>query len=331
MRLREWTIHGGRLAEAQLYYRDAPTPWLDLSTGINPEPWPGADALTFDWARLPDDAELRRLETVAMAYFGARGPQVLALPGTEFGLRGLATLGLPAPFRHVWPGYRTHAEALPGSLPVSFDAAIELAGQGGTIVLANPSNPDGRLLAPADVMALAAVLARSGGWLVVDEAFIDAQDGGSIVPLLDGTEPVLVMRSFGKFFGLAGARLGFAVGPAAMIARWRATVGSWPLSAAAIAIGTAAYGDSIWIASTRAALFERAAALDRVLRCHGLEPIGASPQFRLVACEASALFDRLARGGILTRPFDYDPRWLRLGVPASRADLARLDRALAGG
>jgi len=331
VRLREWTIHGGRLAEAQLYYRDAPTPWLDLSTGINPEPWPGTDALTFDWARLPDDAALCQLEAVATAYFGARGPQVLALPGTEFGLRGLATLGLPAPFRHVWPGYRTHAEALPGSLPVSFDAAIELAGQGGTIVLANPSNPDGRLRAPADVMALAAVLARSGGWMVDDEAFIDAQDGGSIVPLLDGTEPVLVMRSFGKFFGLAGVRLGFAVGPAAMIARWRATVGSWPLSAAAIAIGTAAYGDSGWIASTRAALFERAAALDRVLRRHGLEPIGASPQFRLVACEASALFDRLARVGILTRPFDYDPRWLRLGVPASRGDLARLDRALAGG
>jgi len=336
--LSEWTIHGGRLSEAQRRYPQAPGPWLDLSTGINPEPWPGIGELVFDWQRLPDEAALRTLEAAAADYFGARGPQVLALPGTEFGLRGLAALGLPAPFRHVWPGYRSHAEALPGSEPVAFDSllaqamvGLAQAMVGGTIVLANPSNPEGRLVPPADLLVLAKALAQEGGWLVIDEAFVDAHAGSSIVPLLDGSEPVIVTRSFGKFFGLAGLRLGFAVGPAPIIARWREMIGSWPLSAAAIAIGTAAYADAGWIATTRNALFERGEALDRVLRRRGLEPIGASPQFRLLECDAAKLFERLAGAGILTRPFDYEPRWLRLGVPASAGELARLDRALVNG
>ena len=324
----ELTIHGGRLSEAERRYPQAPSPWLDLSTGINPEAWPGIGKLVFDWQRLPDEAPLQTLEAAAAAYFGATEPQAMALPGTEFGLRGLAALGLPAPFRHVWPGYRTHAEALPGSEPIPFDSLLAQAMLGGTIVLANPSNPDGRLVPPAELVDLAKALAKAGGWLVVDEAFIDAHAGNSIIPLLDGTEPVIVTRSFGKFFGLAGVRLGFAVGPAAIIARWREAVGSWPLSAAAIAIGTAAYADAGWIATARNALVVRAAALDSVLRHRGLEPFGACPQFRLVECNAPELFDRLAGAGILTRPFDYDSRWLRLGVPASASELARLDRAL---
>lgn len=326
-----WTVHGGRLSDAQKAFPGAPLPWLDLSTGINPEPWPGTSALAFDWERLPDEAALHALEAAAAACFGARSQQVLALPGTEFGLRGLASLGLPAPFRHVWPGYRTHAEALPGSEAIAFETAAKQAARGGTIMLANPSNPDGRLVPPADLLALAHRLGEAGGWLVVDEAFVDAHSGHSIVPLLDGTEPVIVTRSFGKFFGLAGVRLGFAVAPAETIARWRDALGSWPLSSAAIAIGTAAYADGEWIAATRSALFERAAAMDHVLRRHGLEPIGACPQFRLVECDAAEQFERLARAGILTRPFDYNPRWLRLGVPAQPGELDRLDRALGHG
>src|ERR1700747_2033336 len=95
--LSEWTIHGGRLSQARRRYRQAPGPWLDLSTGINPEPWPGISGLIFDWQRLPDETALRTLEATAAAYFGAQDQQVLALPRTEFGLRGLAALGLPTP------------------------------------------------------------------------------------------------------------------------------------------------------------------------------------------------------------------------------------------
>jgi cobalamin biosynthetic protein CobC len=327
--LSEWTIHGGRVSDARKAFPRAPLPWLDLSTGINPVAWPGIADLAIDWRPLPDERALHGLERVAGAYFDARGMDVLALPGTELGLRSLSALGLPAPFRHVAPGYRTHGETFAGSRPIACEALADEAARGGTIVLANPSNPEGRLIAARDLRAVAEDLARAGGWMVVDEAFVDAHADGSIIPLLDGSLPVIVTRSFGKFFGLAGVRLGFAVAPAPIVARWRAAIGSWPISTAALAIGGAAYADTGWIGATRAALVERAGALDAVLRRHGLEPSGASPLFRLVTCDAARLFERLASQGILTRPFDHSPRWLRLGVPGGAADLARLDAALA--
>ncbi|WP_235955027.1 aminotransferase class I/II-fold pyridoxal phosphate-dependent enzyme [Sphingobium psychrophilum] len=326
--LTDWTIHGGKLSDAAIAFPDAPSPWLDLSTGINPDPWPGAAWLAIDWQRLPDAAAITALEMAAACHFGARGRDVLALPGTELGLRGLRGLPLPAPFRHVAPGYGTHGEALPGSRAITADRLAEEAALGGTILCANPANPDGRLIAVDALLAIAATLAQSGGWLVVDEAFIDAHGDASILPQLSGEQPVIVMRSFGKFFGLAGVRLGFAVAPPAIIAPWRAAIGSWPVSAAAIAIGAAAYADADWIAATRQRLRARADAMDAVLRRHGLEPQGESPLFRLVDCDAARLFARLARRGILTRPFAYAPRWLRLGVPGCAADLDRLDRAL---
>jgi cobalamin biosynthetic protein CobC len=329
--LADWTIHGGRLSDAAIAFPDAPSPWLDLSTGINPDPWPGTAGLAIDWQRLPNAAAIAALEAAAAWHFGAGEPDVLALPGTESGLRGLRGLPLPAPFRHVAPGYGTHGEALPGSRPIPADRLVEEAALGGTILCANPANPDGRLIAVDHLLEIAAILARSGGWLVIDEAFIDAHPDASILPRLSGDEPIIVLRSFGKFFGLAGVRLGFAVAPPAIIAPWRAAIGSWPVSAAAIAIGAAAYADADWIAATRKRLRACADALDAVLRRHGLEPQGASPLFRLVDCDAARLFARLARRGILTRPFAYAPRWLRLGVPDRAEDLDRFDRALGDG
>ena len=327
MSVYNWTIHGGRLSSAQVAFPQAPTPWLDLSTGINPDVWPGVGRIGIDWHRLPDDAALHALEAAAAVHFGANGPAVCALPGTEFGLRSLRQLSLPEPFRHASPGYRTHGEAFPGSRPISHGALIEEAAKGGTILLANPTNPDGRLMAAGEVFALAEVVSRAGGWLVVDEAFIDAHDAASVVPLLTGSEPVVVLRSFGKFFGLAGLRLGFAVGPHAIITAWRGVIGSWPLSAAAIGIGAAAYADRTWIEQMKVQLAERALAFDQVLRRHGLEPLGHCPLFRLVKGDAASRFNRLAGRGILTRPFDYDAQWLRFGVPMD-ADLTRVDEAL---
>ena len=331
MDMAEWTIHGGRLSDARMAFPAAPLPWIDLSTGINPDPWPGAADVAIDWRHLPEAAALDGREACAAACFGAKDAHVMALPGTEMGLRSLRTLNLPPPFRHVSPGYSTHWQALPDSRAIGFDALQAEAAMGGTMLLANPANPDGRLIPVADLQGIAATLAQSGGWLVVDEAFIDAHQGASLIPHLSGVERIIVLRSFGKFFGLAGVRLGFAVAAPAIIAQWRIALGSWPVSAAAIAIGAAAYGDTDWIAETRVRLRARADALDAVLRRHGLEPGGASPLFRLVEYDAARLFERLARRGILTRPFDYAPRWLRLGVPGSAEDLARLDRALSDG
>jgi len=324
--LHGWTFHGGRLSEARRAYPDTPGPWLDLSTGINPHAWPGAAGVEVDWRALPDGNALAELEQAAAGYFGTSPERVCALPGTEIGLRLLDDLGLPRPAFHVVPGYRTHAEAFAGSTAIDRGMLAEAARAGGTVLLASPNNPDGHVFAAKELLEIAR---GSNGWLVVDEAFADASPAVSLIPHLDPAARVLALRSFGKFFGLAGVRLGFAVGPESLIAALRRKLGSWPVSSAAIQIGTGAYRDTAWIAAMRDRLAGDVAALDAVLVRHGFEPMGDCPLFRLI--NAGSSFDRLAQRGILTRPFDYAPSWLRLGLPGSDAALARLDRALADG
>lgn len=323
-----WTGHGGRLEAACKFFGDSGEPWLDLSTGINPHAWPGA-GIAIDWRALPDEGALRELERVAADHFGVDPACLSALPGTEVGLRMLGRI-LPGPARHVWPSYRTHGEMF-GASAACPAQELEHATSGITI-LANPNNPDGHVVSADRLVAHLDRVRAGKGWLVVDEAFVDANPENSLSRRIGDTAPLVIFRSFGKFFGLAGLRLGFVLGPRALIAEFRALLGAWPISAAAIAIGTAAYGDAAWIAAMRHRLAEDAAGLDTVLHAQGYRPTGACPLFRLIETEdAGALFERLARRAILTRPFDYDPRWLRIGLPGSDAALARLALALADG
>lgn len=316
-----WTWHGGGVAAARA--RFGGEDWLDLSTGINPHAWPGTPPV--DWRPLPDEQALRRLEQAAAAHFGCDADSVCAVPGTETGLR-LIGERLDGPIFHLVPTYRTHGE-MADSRPVRMEGLA--AADGATLILANPNNPDGRLL---ERDALHAMLARRGdGWLLVDEAFADCHPAHSIAADVADGRRLLVFRSFGKYFGLAGLRLGFVLGPRAVVAALRQRLGAWPVSAAAIAIGTAAYGDTAWIAATRLRLQREAAALDAMLRAAGFHPQGACPLFRLIDCDAPALFGRLAKRAILSRPFDHNPRWLRLGLPGSAASLARLQAALTDG
>jgi len=320
-----WTWHGGNLAAAKRHFGG--DDWIDLSTGINPLPWPGAERMAINWQRLPDGNALAELETVAAAFFGVAPGHVCAVPGTEIGLRMAGRL-IGGEARHAVPSYRTHGEMIAGNLAAT-DA--EIAVWDGTIILANPNNPDGRAHAPE---ALDALMATRGdtGWLLVDEAFADCDPALSLASRIADDRRLLVFRSFGKFFGLAGVRLGFVLGPEPFLRELRAMLGAWPLSAAAIAIGTAAYADGEWIAATRRRLSGQAAALDATLADAGYPPRGACPLFRLIETEAvPALFDRLARRAILTRPFADQPHWLRFGLPADEQALARLADALADG
>lgn len=320
-------FHGGKLAEARVHF--GPGDWIDLSTGINPHAWPGAGTLAIDWQALPDPGALDDLEAAAAACFGTDPAHVCAVPGTEIGLRLLGDV-LPGPANHAWPSYRTHGEMLPGSRAVDLS---DLAGlQDASLIVANPNNPDGRITPPATLLGWLETRQSSASWLVVDEAFADASPEISLGAHVHDGQRLIVFRSFGKFFGLAGVRLGFVLGPRALIAQYRQRLGSWPLSAAALAIGTAAYRDAEWIAAMRQTLSERAAALDAVLEQRGFKALGACPLFRLIETrDAAALFEHLAARAILTRPFDYDPRWLRLGLPVDQAALDRLDKALADG
>ncbi len=324
-----FTWHGGRLADARAVYGDGPEPWIDLSTGINPAPWPCANAIALDWQRLPDPAALAELEAIAARHFGVEPVLCCAVPGSEIGLRLLGQV-IELPGRHWAPAYRTHATVC--GQAVSIDDIMRPPTTADLLLLANPNNPDGRIIGHAQLDEWRQGQERAGGWLVVDEAFADVSAAISIAPQVDDGSNLIVLRSFGKFFGLAGVRLGFVLAPRAIIARFRQLLGDWPLSAAALAIGFAAYADTAWIAAMRAALIERAARLDAVLHAQGLEPRGACPLFRLIETpDADVLFGQLARHAILTRPFADHPHWLRLGLPSGDVEMARLDRALADG
>lgn len=320
----DWTWHGGALEAAKRYFGTDDRSWLDLSTGINPHRWPGVDGIAIDWRRLPEREALAGLEAAAAAHFGAQPHHVCAVPGSEIGLRLIGRI-LGGSARYATPSYRTHGEIFADMVSVRLDEV----GIDGTLVLANPNNPDGRIISVGTVEAM---LAKRKDWLLVDEAFADCDPAISIAHHVDDHARLLVFRSFGKFFGLAGVRLGFVIGPPAVLAPLRDLLGAWPVSTAAIALGTAAYRDRRWIETMRERLRSEAAALDAMLADQGLTASGDCPLFRLLDTEnAAALFERLARAAILTRPFADQPRWLRIGLPGSNEALGRLEAALAHG
>lgn len=315
------TVHGGRLGDARASFGGEAGDWLDLSTGINPNAWTPPEGVAPAWRALPDPRELARLERTAAAYFGGDPALCAAVPGSEAGLRALGRLlGLPGV--HPPLCYGTYAQAF---------AAPRTAGRvPSVLVVGNPNNPDGAIMPREALLAALARQEHSGGWLVVDEAFADCAPEWSVAGEVADNRRLIVTRSFGKFFGLAGVRLGFVLAPAALLAELRQLQGEWPVCAAALSFGTAAYADAPWIVRTRAALARSATHLDDVLTRHGLAPRGHCPLFRLAETDAAHdLFAALARRHILTRPFADRPRLLRFGLPGDAAALARLDAALA--
>lgn len=316
-----FVAHGGRLSAACARYGGTPEDWLDLSTGINPVPWPGAESYAPDWQALPDPAALARLEAVAASHFGADPATCAAVPGSEAGLRALGGVLRQLPLAPGPLTYSTYAKA--------FDPAPSGAAGPTVRVLANPNNPDGTLQTRTEVLAALARQEADGGWLVVDEAFADPHMGVSVAGEVGEGRRLVVTRSFGKFFGLAGLRLGFVLAPLAILDALRRLHGDWPLSSAAIDLGLTAYADTDWIGQARRSLPRRAQTLDTLLACFGLAVQGASPLFRLVRTDrAAGLFETLARAHILTRPFEGHPQLLRFGLPGNDSALARLEAAL---
>ena len=198
-------------------------------------------------------------------------------------------------------------------------------------VIVNPNNPDGRLVGVDDLLTLAGDFRAAGKSLIIDEAFVDyLPRAASLAPHLP-LPGVTVLRSFGKSFGLAGLRLGFALGAPAMTARLREKLGPWAVSGAAVEIGARAYADDDWLNQSAARLHKDCDRLDALLQRSGFDLVGGTPLFRL-ACHAQAgeIFQRLGAGGVLVRPFPARPEWLRFGVPREDADFARLEAVLRG-
>lgn len=319
------THHGGRLGDARACFGGDASDWLDLSTGINPNAWSPPADMTVDWRALPDPGDLAELERIAAAYFGVEPTHCLAVPGSEAALRALGDM-LQLPGRHLPLCYSTHIDAFAQARPMSLQDGPEPS----VMVLGNPNNPDGATTPHEAVRAALAKQESGEGWLLVDEAFVDCAPHASVAAWVAHNRHLIVTRSFGKFFGLAGVRLGFVIAPATVLARLRERQGEWPVCSAALAFGCAAYADHAWIEGTRRDLAASALRLDTILRRHGLEPRGACPLFRLVETpSAPQLFAGLACAHILTRAFADHPRLLRFGLPGDDTALARLDAQLA--
>ena len=293
--------------------------WIDLSTGIAPWAWPTALALP-GLDRLPEPAEIGELEAAAAQAFGVADPaQVVAVPGTDLAMRLLAPLiGATRP-AVLQPGYAGHRAAWPEAEPVTGVADGRSAGQD-LFVLASPANPDGRVADPAALLSLSQRMR-----VVVDEAYADPAPG--LCP--HASDRLIVLRSFGKFYGLPGLRLGFVIAGPAIAEPLRAMLGDWPVSSPAIAIGTAAYRDGPWQRAQHGRIQEAGELLDALLIRAGLPIVGCAPLFRLIACDRAAdLFETLARHATLTRPFTEACDRLRIGLPRDAAVRARLSAAL---
>src|ERR1700722_1090951 len=334
--VRRWEeplLHGGDLAAGRRLFPDAPKPFIDLSTGINPNPFPLSLLPADVFAHLPESDKLASLAAIAAQTYGApSAAHVVAAPGTQILLPLVAALARPGRAAVLMPSYGefTRAASFAGHDVAEVDGLAAI-GDAQLVLVANPNNPDGRLFARNDLIALAAKLRAQGGLLVVDEAFMDVGPSGeSLAADLSGGN-VVVLRSFGKFFGLAGVRLGFALAAPKIATRLSAMLGPWAVSGPALAIGAKALADAAWIKKTRNRLEGSAKKLDGVLTNSNLDLVGGTNLFRLVRTDAAGeLFDHLGRAGILVRRFPEQANWLRFGLPANAQAWRRLRIALAG-
>ena len=280
---------------------------------------------------MPDAEAIGRLEAAAARFYGAcDAASAVAAAGSQAIVQWLPQI-LPARkigiFGFTYGEYARCFAAAGAEVVVCEDldglAAADVA------VIVNPNNPDGRCVPVDALLQLAARLAARGGTLVVDEAFADLLvPSASLVPHLPRAGAI-VLRSFGKTFGLAGLRLGFAIASPPLAEILRRMLGPWAVSGAAIAIGESAFADRAWHEATLRELSNAAAALDRVLEGAGFAVVGGTSLFRLVCHpQAGEIFRQLAEAGILVRPFARRRDWLRFGIPGSHADWQRLAAAL---
>ena len=326
-------LHGGNLDEARRAFPSAPRPWIDLSTGINPWPWPVPTLPTEVRAALPSKSALAALEAAAALYYGVPDPHlVVAVPGTQAAIQWLPRLISRGAVAVLGPTYAEHARgwSLAGHKVVEAASLDALEGAA-TAILVNPNNPTGRTVAPEILLDLAARKARESLYLVVDEAFADVTPEISAAGFA-GRPGLVILRSFGKFFGLAGVRLGFVIAPTGLANALREAIGPWAVSGEALAIGRAAFEDAEWQATMRRRLAEARASLDADLDQAGLAIEGGTDLFRLArAAKEPQLFQRLAGAGLWVRRFEHESAWLRFGLPPDDAARTRLRKALAEG
>ncbi len=310
--------HGGRLRAAADRWRIPLADWLDLSTGIAPWPYPLPAPPADVWLRLPEDDD--GLEAAARAYYGT--DRLLALPGSQAAIRWLPRLLPPARVAMPSPLYNEH----PAAWRAAGHEVVDWNGEADYAVLCNPNNPTGTRL------SCDALLERAGSLrlMVVDEAFIDAEPADSLAAFAGAadTENIVVLRSLGKFFGLAGARLGCAIASPALLDKLAEALGPWAVSHPARWAARMALHDTVWQVAQRTRLHDASVRLAALLRETGLGIPAGTAMFQYVATpRADALHEGLARRGIFVRRLT-NPAALRFGLPGSEDGWRRLTECL---
>ncbi len=320
--------HGGGVRRMAAASGTAPEDWLDLSTGINPFNWPLPEIPLSAWKRLPEDED--GLIEAASAYYGTSA--LLAVAGAQSAIGLLPRLRPTCRVAVVGPTYAEHDHAwqLCGHAVSVVDQttleheidAFEV------IVVVNPNNPTGEYLQLERLRDWHKALQARGGWLIVDEAFMDPTPQGSLIEEAMA-EGLIVLRSFGKFFGLPGARLGFVAAHPDLLQALRELAGPWPVNGPARWIASRALGDSLWQQDTRVKLAQKSEALAHLLRECDLTPSGGTPLFCWVRTgRARSVYQHLLEQQVLVRVFD-DPLGLRFGLPGGAHEWERLRTALA--
>ena len=319
--------HGGKLRDAAEQYNIPLQQWLDLSTGINPNPWPIPAIPESAWARLPENND--GLLEVARHYYNA--PSLLAVAGSQMAIQALPRLRKQSRVAMLHPSYNEHYQAWfsHGHQVISLEAdQIEAhIDQLEVLLLVNPNNPTAQRFSESQLLSWHQQLQQRGGWLIVDEAFLDCTPQQSIAQH-SHLAGLIVLRSVGKFFGLAGARIGFVCATETILQPLAELIGPWVLSGPARHIAKAALADHNWQQQARHQLTDQGQRLAQLLSQHQLPPTGSTPLFSWIKTEqASKQHRQLAQQGILTRLFS-EPQSIRFGLPKNEAQWQRLESAL---
>ena len=325
-----FAFHGGDTKAAEATFGRPRDGWIDLSTGINPFHYPIEEVGHEFWTALPSIADETALRMAAAKFYDVRNLEfVVSAPGTQSLIQWLARLRPAGRVVILEPTYSEHAIAwrTAGHMVRGANTLDDTA-EADVVIVVNPNNPTGRHFPPDHLAAVARRLNRRRGWLIVDEAFAEVWPSAGMAPRT-GERGLIVLRSFGKFFGLAGIRLGFALAPEPIATSLRRALGPWAVGGPAVALGTLALADEEWVGSTRRLLQEMGSRLHDRLTAHGLAVIGGTALFKLVETpDAVTLHHHLAAAGILTRPFPAHPYWLRFGLPGPAEAWRRLESAL---
>ena len=319
--------HGGQLLAAAQRYGIPEAQWLDLSTGINPVPFVPPPIPLAAWQRLPQEQD--GLLQAATDYYGSNN--LLPLAGSQAAIQLLPRLRSRCRVGVLHPAYAEHAHAWRSAghevlalTPHDIDAALDRLD---VLVLIHPNNPTGATFTRAQLLGWHQKLKVRQGWLIVDEAFIEASTQISMVQA-EMPPGLIVLRSLGKFFGLAGARVGFVFAQYKLLAQIQNLLGPWNVSGPARFVAQAALLDRDWQAATSARLHQDGARLAQLLHDANLTPDGGCGLFQWIKTDqAETIHQQLAQRGIFTRLFTK-PHSLRFGLPGNEAEWLRLQTAL---